>query len=67
MWSALHALSKSYFYFIIGFSVYGAIATHQYDEILGPALVGLIWFPLWVSLTCSLTQVSGKVAKYGFG
>ena len=47
MWSALHALSKSYFYFIVGFSVYGAIATHRYDEILGPALVCLIWFPLW--------------------
>jgi hypothetical protein len=51
MWKAVHFLSKAYLLFIVGFSIYGSIATsynryEPFGELLAAVLVGGLFFPL---------------------
>ena len=47
MWVLVHLLSKCHFFFVIGFSVYGALATACCNEFIGPVIAGLMGFALW--------------------
>ena len=52
MWHLLSTLSKWYVFFVIGFSVYGSVATSSnlhlgFGEIIGSAVAGAMGFPLW--------------------